>query len=711
MGTPFPTPEEDVNTLLTLLKGKKEGVRTSALLNNHFRTSHNGLNRLIKAVRTSKANLEIYPPKGTGHHVPTLFHPEIQPFEDPKLTKNRDIVTLHENGTPLQTIARKHNIPSRYIKRIVNKQKQVETIRSKILGNQLHRREEKTEHAREHLPILRNTQHTKSVSDLANKLVGLLQRKGPLSRNTIINSRVLTPKALDAAHEHAVSNNMVTVTTKPTKTKSVSTIYSLPEQQPKENYMLKYKVELPARSHPAISGTELESYMRHMANKYQNDEHLPAMIHEFLSGGSPDREVNTVDPSSLFGINDRLQELGEPVPDYYDLPKAAGDLHLDNAMNTILNSAVHARQRRFGGYNEDGEIAVNPPPQTYGEEENGNIQDRRGTTEELKSFRRRAIYGLMDYVKFKHPIVSYHLHPAKEGIDLLRSQGHSDEDLFKSLKRHQFKNEFDTNQKHPEPAIAQAAMLPANNEYIKARRYKLKSLVLKYLQSKKQSVYSKSFIDSLPIKYRNHPSVSSFIQAIRQLRSRNQEVRREVPAVQYQKMAKLYPNARIKVQHILDSIADSPQSSSANTAHVLQHSGDRDPVMAAIALVAHQLNSSYLALHEHPEGPDTLYQFDVNGGADQFRQAMDAADLNNRNFIQKPDQTGWWPMVYDKGNKLKERVEQFAQANKLPLNATRGTGEFVGQQQAAEMDGKQRNVLLDKIKHFEKHSQFPLESQ
>ncbi len=195
-------------------------------------------------------------------------------------------------------------------------------------------------------------------------------------------------------------------------------------------------------------------------------------------------------------------------------------------------------------------------------------------------------------------------------------------------------------------------------------------------------------------KYRQSPALSDFISAVRQVRSSNQEVRRSIAEQQYRKM-------KLEVQSIRDAVADSPTTASANTAAAIMHSGDRDRVKAAAALYGIQTNSpSLLVFHQDDSGPDLLMKFDITGSAEKLRRRMDAAGLTNRTLM--PTDTGWSAMVWDSGGGMRSVAQQFADAEGVPLQVSRGHGELLGDSDEAEADKSTRTTFRSVIRKWER---------
>lgn len=194
------------------------------------------------------------------------------------------------------------------------------------------------------------------------------------------------------------------------------------------------------------------------------------------------------------------------------------------------------------------------------------------------------------------------------------------------------------------------------------------------------------------VKYQS-PALSDFISAVRQIRSSNQEVRRQIAEQQYKKMGL---SALVR-----DAIADAPHTASANTAQAVEHNGDLDKVRAAATLYAQQTESPQLLLfHEHPEGEDLLHKFDAEGSAEKLRQQLDGAGLYNRTLSPTP--TGWSAFFFDPKGEQRQKLLAFTQKAGYNLETSVGTGERVGDGQEAEATKDNRSDYRQFIQQYEK---------
>jgi hypothetical protein len=201
-----------------------------------------------------------------------------------------------------------------------------------------------------------------------------------------------------------------------------------------------------------------------------------------------------------------------------------------------------------------------------------------------------------------------------------------------------------------------------------------------------------TFYKAEPVKYQS-PALSDFISAVRQIRSSNQEVRRQIAEQQYKKLGL---SALVR-----DAIADAPHTASANTAQAVEHNGDLDKVRAAAALYAQQTESPQLLLfHEHADGSDLLHKFDAEGSAEKLRQLLDGAGFYNRTLSPTP--TGWSAFFFDPKGEQHQKLLAFTQKAGYNLETSVGTGERVGDGQEAEANKENRSDYRQFIQQYEK---------
>jgi hypothetical protein len=179
-------------------------------------------------------------------------------------------------------------------------------------------------------------------------------------------------------------------------------------------------------------------------------------------------------------------------------------------------------------------------------------------------------------------------------------------------------------------------------------------------------------------KYQASPALSEFIQAVRNVRSSNQQVRRDIAKAQYKKL-------KLDLKSLMDAISDGPTTASANTAHYVEHEGDYDKVRAGAALYGLQTDSPSLMLfHIDDEGPDSLVKINVTGSAERLRRKLDNAGLVNRTLI--PNENGWSCLLVDKGGDSLPVIRKFAQSEGVPIEHSRGHSEVLGGGDEAEGD-------------------------
>lgn len=164
------------------------------------------------------------------------------------------------------------------------------------------------------------------------------------------------------------------------------------------------------QAHPMVNGFAIEHVLRSLANDSTLSADGRQMAKAVLFDG---------DTSALWPLNDELQDSGHPHANWDRWLTAAHALHLDSAMNHAISAIGRARN----------EAANRPVPVGIDH-----------------YFRFDAINDLRNAINIPPDAkdVPDHLVPsdaAREVVDLMRSQGHSDTDLLKSLSRHKDRQE------------------------------------------------------------------------------------------------------------------------------------------------------------------------------------------------------------------------------------------------------------------------------
>lgn len=433
----------------------------------------------------------------------------------------------------------------------------------------------------------------------------------------------------------------------------------LKRMQPAKYAAIKYETAKEAPAHPLVRGFQIEHFLRNLTNDRSLSADGRSLANKALTEG---------DTSALWPLNDELQETHHPaLMSGYNLMSAVHKLHLDEATGTAINSigrqqAEHNPVADVGAV-EPHRIAIGLPPSSEGV----GYQHIVGALTDLTD----AVAG--------RPEASP---AANETVSTLKGQGHSNEDLLQSIERHHDRMRTamggDFGWAKPEQRVRQSLSPKLKGD---ANRYRME----------------------LPERYRQSPALSDFIQAVRQLRSSNQSVRRSVVEQQYKKM-------KLDVNSIRDAISDAPHTASADTAHSIVHDGDMDKLRAAVSLIGLQLNSpSYLIFTPSDAGKDHLYKFDVAGSAEKLRRRMDAAGLLNRTLL--PTETGWSATVYDAGGGMQDVVRQFAASEGVPLQHSVGTGEMLGGGDEAEGEKSSRKSFRSVVKSYERRQNANLSTQ
>jgi uncharacterized protein (TIGR02996 family) len=277
----------------------------------------------------------------------------------------------------------------------------------------------------------------------------------------------------------------------------------------------------------------------------------------------------------------------------------------------------------------------------------------------------------------RHPDDWRSVHPAAlEAVDELRKSGVEQADLEQSIQRHIART---TRQRRmPTTAVKQAIAL--DNFRSEAIEPKVGGDPERYA--------------ALPAKYRT-PALSDFIQAVRNVRSSGQQVRRKIAEDQTKKL-------KLELKSLRDAVSDAPHTASADTLQQIVHDGDYDRVRAASALYGLQVNSpSLLLFHIDDEGGSLLHKFDVRGSAEKLRRRLDAVGLTSRTLL--PTDTGWSCVVYDADGRLHPTVQKAAMESGSDLQTSRGHAEVIGGSDDAEGNKTARKSYRSIIRSYERN--------
>lgn len=475
--------------------------------------------------------------------------------------------------------------------------------------------------------------------------------------------------------------------------------------------------------HPAVKGFQLQYALEHLASD-PNFTHDGRMLAKSV--------LTTGDPSGIWGLHDEMQDANHPLLDKYNWLNIPHKLLLDQAVDHAAR-AVYDRLRPAA----DG-LPVPAPTDTH-----------------AHFHHRRALSSLA--VENGHPndlsVTLPHRLAAREAIKVLREQGHSQEDLEQSIRRHQSRmlnargihlnpemeddlrhdsvgpsepvdgrsdpERYATEQKYdgnydydPLPEPVKPLTLREMIGKLKAKATKKAATptpasIAKPVASAPVPISGYDTVNRKPIniadiyrqmdipeKYAHSPALSDFIQAVRQVRSSQQEVRRSLAEAQYRKL-------KLKLAGLRDAIADSPQTASANTATILQHDGDLDKVRAAVSLYGLQTNSPSMLLHHEDEnGPDFVFKMGTTGSGEKLRKRLDEAGFTNR--VMMPTENGWDVLLHSPGGANNDRIAQFAQQNGMTPEISRGHSEVIGDSREAEGDESTRKTYRSIIKKYER---------
>lgn len=479
----------------------------------------------------------------------------------------------------------------------------------------------------------------------------------------------------------------------------------------------RYEIEQTV-THADIAGFKLESVLKHLSDDPSFTDAGRQMAKKVLTDG---------DVSALWPLNDELQDAGHPLADRYNWLRAVHSIHLDRAVG-------HALDAVSGGGSVRTEM-------------------RHPAIHQMRSVLNRTGSRLPTNPK------------ALEAVSLLTGQGHSKDDLLKSLARHEQRasrqlhkrsgrldqtqqDEWALDPQPDDPERYQTADMgdydplpspstktaPIPKKVAPYQRLMALIAAAKAKQKQVKSTFDGNYDydplptpipkpkvqapasgydtvsrqpkpaaemyrlrDELPVRYRQSPALSDFIQAVRQVRSSNQEARRQLAEAQFKKL-KLDPEA------VRDAISDAPHTASADIASALLHDGDLERVRAAASLYGLANNSPSLMLfHEDEAGPDRLWKVGVSGSGEKFRKRLDEAGLAHRTLL--PTSSGWDAVLVSPNGSLDDRIAQFAQSVGSQPEVSRGHHELIGDSLEAEGDESTRQTYRSLIRKFERSQQ------
>jgi uncharacterized protein (TIGR02996 family) len=198
---------------------------------------------------------------------------------------------------------------------------------------------------------------------------------------------------------------------------------------------------------------------------------------------------------------------------------------------------------------------------------------------------------------------------------------------------------------------------------------------------------------SRPRKYQGgtKPARGDFIDALRRVRSHN--------------MQALHTAARdvsrtlgMDPVDVRNALHDTPGGSTPGLAQAVYGPAGPEAVHRAAALYALLGNQPGAAVfHARVGGPDSLYRFRHEGSGLDLRHKLDRAGLTSR--VLMPHDKGFDVLIPDPGNRLGPAVRQFAQQNRVVLQASPGHFHAIGDRDLSAARAKYRGAV-QKSRHY-----------
>jgi hypothetical protein len=180
------------------------------------------------------------------------------------------------------------------------------------------------------------------------------------------------------------------------------------------------------------------------------------------------------------------------------------------------------------------------------------------------------------------------------------------------------------------------------------------------------------------------PHNNSFAGALRDLYTKQQQIRREI-AGRILNQSGLSPNK------LSDALHDVPHLSKPGVAQAIFKPVSRDHSIAAAAKYGLESGQdSLLVFHGDPNGPDSLYAFDVPGGEDG-RKLLDSAGLDRRTLI--PHNNGFRVVIHDQGDQYRDKVQNLADQLNATVTESRGSGDYIGADTSSAAREQYRSII------------------
>lgn len=164
---------------------------------------------------------------------------------------------------------------------------------------------------------------------------------------------------------------------------------------------------------------------------------------------------------------------------------------------------------------------------------------------------------------------------------------------------------------------------------------------------------------------------SDFLDALRRLKSSNHTALTDAAQSVAQRMG-------VGDTKILPALHDTPHGAVPGVAQAVYSDARPETVHALAAWVNGLLPNGpgYAVFHARPTGPDTLYRMRQEGSGMDVRARLDRVGLTSRVLI--PHRNGFDVIIPDKGNRLAQNVQAYAQRHGLQVEASPGHFQTVG---------------------------------
>lgn len=182
----------------------------------------------------------------------------------------------------------------------------------------------------------------------------------------------------------------------------------------------------------------------------------------------------------------------------------------------------------------------------------------------------------------------------------------------------------------------------------------------------------------------------NFIQALQQLRSRNQTYKQQV-VEQVLARSGLTNSKAINAIHELNKEASSTLAQS-----IYDQDVDTDKVKYAASWFGLLTDSPHTLVFKAQEGgPDSIYKFHIAGDGNKVTQLLDSHELHQRVLL--PTSSGFDVLIHDANRQLRNNVTKLVNTVGVQPQETEGVSEFLGDADKA----KSRDAYRKYIKAYE----------